>query len=282
MPSLTVYSMLPWMNSRHVAFCSWSMKPNDPLELVSACKACEITNIQLALLPLIQNRTWKDCGEILHDAGVSVLSGMLEASGEDYTTLETIEKTGGLRQDKKWASTLDHAKRVGDIAAEMRLPFVTFHAGFIPEEQCGERRKMLDRICELTEEFANRGLQLGLETGQERAQNVSSVLKELSLPKLGVNFDPANMILYGKGDPVEAMETLQPWVQQVHIKDAIHTQVLGTWGTEVPVGNGDVDWEAFLKLVPENVNLVIEREGGDNRVDDIKRAKSMLEELGAC
>ncbi len=270
------------MNSRHLAVCSWSLKPKDPVALISGCQSSGITHIQLALLPLVQDALWRDCRGILLDAGISVLSGMLEASGEDYTTLETIANTGGLRQDEMWPSTLDNAKRVGDVAAEMGMSLVTFHAGFIPEEQCGERRKMLDRLCELTEEFASRDLQLGLETGQERAQNVASVLQELTLPQLGVNFDPANMILYGKGDPIESMEMLQPWVQQVHIKDAIHTQVQGTWGTEVPVGKGDVDWKTFLQLVPEDINVVIEREGGYNRIDDIKRAKAFLEELGAC
>jgi sugar phosphate isomerase/epimerase len=207
---------------------------------------------------------------------------MFEAFGEDYTSLETIAKTGGLRRDEMWESTLENAKRVGDVAAQMEISLVTFHAGFIPEEQCGERIKMLDRLRELTEEFANRGLQLGLETGQERANNVTTVLEELSQPSLGVNFDPANMILYGKGDPIEAMQMLIPWVKQVHIKDAQQTDVAGTWGTEVVSGKGDVNWNAFLKLVPEECNLVIERECGENRIDDIKRAKAMLEELGAC
>ncbi len=277
-----MYSMLPCMNSRLIALCSWSLQPNNPLELIYECRKCVIENIQLALLPLVHNKDWFQCHSILQDAGIRVVSGMFEVSGEDYTSLETIAQTGGLRRDEVWESTLDNAKRVGDIAAEMELPLVTFHAGFIPEEQCGERRRMLDRLHILTEEFVNRGLVLALETGQERADNVASVLIELSFEELGVNFDPANMILYGKGDPIEAMKTLQPWVQQVHIKDAVATKVAGTWGTEVVVGEGDVDWKTFLELVPDDVNLVIEREGGGNRVGDVKRAKTMLEGLGVC
>jgi sugar phosphate isomerase/epimerase len=258
------------------------LKPESPFGLISSCQECGIENIQLALLPLVHNPKWKDCRQILLDSDISVISGMLEASGEDYTSLETIAQTGGLRRDEVWESTLDNAKRVGDIAAEMGLSLVTFHAGFIPEEQCGERRRMLDRLHILTEEFVERDLLLGLETGQECSDNVASVLIELSFEELGVNFDPANMILYGKGDPIEAMKTLQPWVQQVHIKDAVATKVAGTWGTEVVVGEGDVDWKTFLELVPDDVNLVIEREGGGNRVGDVKRAKTMLEGLGVC
>ncbi len=243
---------------------------------------CEINAVQLALLPLIHNPNWTNAAEIIADAGITIVSGMLEASGEDYTSLETIAKTGGLRQEAMWESTIENTKRVANSAAEIGIPLVTFHAGFIPEERCNERSKMLDHLHMMTEVCIDCGVSLGLETGQESAGNAASILIELRLDELGVNFDPANMILYGKGDPIEAMNILQPWVQQVHIKDAKHTEVQGTWGTEVPVGKGDVAWESFLKLVPEHVNLVIEREGGANRINDIKQAKQMLQELGAC
>lgn len=270
------------MSSRCLGVCSWSLKPQNPMELVSACKDCGIDAIQLALLPLIEDSTWSECWKFLRDSGIVVLSGMLEASGEDYSTLETIANTGGLRQDAMWPSTEYNAKRVADIAMQMQLPLVTFHAGFIPEEDCDERTKMLGRLRRLSDIFGSKGIMLGLETGQERAENVVRVLEELSLPQLGVNFDPANMILYGKGNPIEAIKTLKPWVQQVHIKDAKATKQLGTWGTEVPSGEGDVPWEEFLTLVPEEVDLIIEREGGNSRIHDIQQAKQLLESFSEC
>jgi sugar phosphate isomerase/epimerase len=252
------------------------------MELVSSCQECEIDCIQLALLPLVHDSAWSECGQALHESGITVLSGMLEASGEDYSTLETIARTGGLRQDEMWSSTEENAKRVADIATQMQIPLVTFHAGFIPEDDCEERTKMLGRLKKLSDIFASSGILLGLETGQERAENVVSVLEELSIPQLGVNFDPANMILYGKGNPIEAMSMLLPWVQQVHIKDAEQSEQVDAWGTEVPVGEGDVEWNGFLKLVPSGVNFVIEREGGNNRMNDVKQAKNMLEEFCIC
>jgi L-ribulose-5-phosphate 3-epimerase len=252
------------------------------MELVSLCIDCEIDCIQLALLPIVHDSAWSECGQVLRDSGITVLSGMLEASGEDYSTLETIAQTGGLRQDAMWPSTEENAKRVADIASQMQLPLVTFHAGFIPEEQCDERTKMVERLHVLSNIFESRGIRLGLETGQECAENVVSVLEELALPQLGVNYDPANMILYGKGDPIEAIKLLKPWVQQVHIKDAKVTDVAGTWGTETPAGEGDVPWKEFLQLVPQEVHLVIEREGGETRVADIKQAKHMLMKYQAC
>ena len=270
------------MSSRCLGVCSWSLKPLNPIELVSSCQECEIDCIQLALLPLVHETAWGECQQALRDSGIKVLSGMLEATGEDYSTLESIAQTGGLRQDAMWVSTEENAKRVADIAAQMQLPLVTFHAGFIPEEQCDERSKMIERLHVLSNIFESCGIRLGLETGQERAENVVSVLEELALPLLGVNYDPANMILYGKGDPIEAIKLLKPWVQQVHIKDAKVTDVAGTWGTETPAGEGDVPWKEFLQLVPDDVNLLIEREGGEDHVNDIKQAKKLVEELSIC
>ena len=90
-----------------------------------------------------------------------------------------------------------------------------------------------------------------------------------------VNFDPANMILYGKGEPREAVKLLAPWIRQVHVKDALFTQQPGTWGEEVPWGDGAVGARSFindLESLGFTGNYVIEREGGDNRVKDIRLA----------
>jgi sugar phosphate isomerase/epimerase len=97
-----------------------------------------------------------------------------------------------------------------------------------------------------------------------------------------VNFDPANMILYDKGNPIEALRTLGPWIRQVHIKDAARTTTPGTWGDEVVAGMGEVDWPAFfaaLKEIGFAGDLCIEREAGMNRVEDIRTAREMVEKI---
>jgi sugar phosphate isomerase/epimerase len=99
--------------------------------------------------------------------------------------------------------------------------------------------------------FAEFGLDLGLETGQETAEALSEFLETLERPNVGVNFDPANMILYDKGDPIEALRTLGPWLKQCHIKDANRTRKTGTWGDEVAVGSGEVDWPSFFRALRE-------------------------------
>jgi len=111
---------------------------------------------------------------------------------------------------------------------------------------------------------------------------LSQFLTKLNRPTVGVNFDPANMILYAKGDPIAALHTLSPWLKQCHIKDANLTQTPGTWGEEVVVGTGQVDWSAFFALL-RTLNFTgdccIEREAGSQRIADIRAARDHVAKL---
>jgi sugar phosphate isomerase/epimerase len=243
---------------------------------------CGIRYVQLALVPVLDDPSWQDTATVLRDAGVEIISGMLETVGEDYSSLASIATTGGVSPDETWQATLKRAKNVAQIAAEMKLPLVTMHAGFLPEEQGEKRSTMIDRLRQLGDLFGAKKIDLAFETGQETGDVLVDVLQELSHPNIGVNFDPANMILYNKGNPVAAMETLSPWIKQIHIKDAVVSEVEGAWGSEVPVGTGDVDWESFLARVPDGVDLIIEREAGENRISDIRTAITLLKANGIC
>jgi len=139
---------------------------------------------------------------------------------------------------------------------------------------------MLGRLAEVADIFGAEKMEVGLETGQETAAALSSLLNKLARPNVSVNFDPANMILYNKGDPVAALRTLGPWIRQAHIKDAVATKVPGTWGEEVPAGEGEVDWRAFFATLGKigfRGDLVIEREAGSQRIADIRAAKTVVE-----
>lgn len=264
-----------------LAVCSWSLQPGDPNDLISKLKATGIRRVQLALDPLRERpEQWGSCPELLAQNEISIVAGMFGCVGEDYSSLDSIRVTGGIAPDATWAANWRNIQATAQLARQLGLRLVTFHAGFLPHEEWDPNFvKMLSRLTQIAELFHGAGLELGLETGQETAPVLAHLLQKLKGANLGVNFDPANMILYDKGNPIDALRTLAPWIRQVHIKDAIRTNEAGTWGQEVAVGTGEVNWPAFFSTLAQigfQGDLVIEREAGDQRLADIGRAREFV------
>jgi len=263
-----------------VAVCSWSLRAKSPAELVDRVRSTGARAVQLALTPIAEDPApWSETFARLADAGIDIASGMLETVGEDYSTLDTIRATGGVVPDATWDATRTRAERSARVAGQHGIRLVTFHAGFIPHEAGSARDRLFARLREIAAMFRAEGARIAFETGQESAETLREALEALQDESIGVNFDPANMILYGMGDPVAAVRVLAPRIAQIHVKDALPTAVPGTWGSEVRVGTGAVDWRAFLDevaKVPATVRLAVEREAGDDRVGDIRAALALL------
>ena len=266
--------------------CSWSMQPTSAEDFFTKLAATGLARTQIALDPIRENvkGAWTDFSNLCAKRGVTCVSGMISTVGEDYTTLETIKKTGGVVPDATWPETWKNIQADADLARRMGLKLVTFHAGFLPHEESDPSfAKLLGRLRQVADLFAANKMVIGLETGQEEAGTLAAFLKKLDRANVGVNFDPANMILYDKGDPVAALRTLGPWVKQCHLKDANHTKTPGTWGEEVRLGTGQVDWRGFFRALDAagfTGDLCIEREAGNQRVADIRAAREYVGKLG--
>ena len=269
---------------RRPGVCSWSLRPHSPADLVDAVRTCGLGAVQLALDP-VRTGAWPLAAtrSAFEAAGIEIISGMMDMAGEEYSSLESIRATGGLRPPGTWAVNLAAAAGNAQVAEQLGLDLVSFHGGFLPHEVTDpERQVMIERIRTIAEVFAEHGVAVALETGQESADTLIEVLEAVGRADVGVNFDPANMILYAMGDPVAAIERLGPFVRQIHVKDALPTTMPGTWGTEVPVGEGAVDWPAFLAAASAHApeaRLVIEREAGEQRATDVRTAVRFLESL---
>jgi len=271
--------------SRRMGVCSWSLQATGPDDLIAKLKACDAKAVQLALEPLREAKSgsaWdaETTFAKLAEADITVLSGMMETVGEDYSTLESIKLTGGLRPDAHWKENLGRAKQLSAICEKFGIGLLTLHAGFLPHDEDDRlRARLLERLEEIAETVCSRDIVLGLETGQEDADTLLTVLDDIDEPMVGANFDPANMILYNMGDPVAALRTLADSIVQLHIKDATYTTKPSTWGVEVPVGTGAVNWDAFFKTLSDlNISgdLVIEREAGTSRLADISTAAKLV------
>jgi len=268
------------LRAENLAVCSWSLGPSDPANLIDQLSQAGIKKVQLALDPVARAEPWAAAGERLAEAGIEIALGMFGCVGEDYSTLESIRATGGIVPDATWADNWANIQQIVPTAMSLGVKLVTFHAGFLPESPDDPSyRKLMDRLRQIAELFAAAGIDLAFETGQETAETLKAFLDDLAQPNVGVNFDPANMILYGKGDPVEAVKILSGYLKSVHIKDAVPAEKPGEWGTEVVVGTGAVDWPGFFEALAAGGfcgPLAIEREGGDQRVADVVTAKQFV------
>jgi sugar phosphate isomerase/epimerase len=272
--------------AQRIAVCSWSLQPTSPQDLAGKILSVGVPRVQLALSPLRESpEIWADTAKILRDSNIAIVSGMVSCIAEDYSTLDSIRSTGGIAPDATWEGNLANFRVEAALAAKMGLKLVTFHAGFFSHEDAYRPdSKMRRRLTIAADVFQEHGALLGLETGQETATELAEFLRAVNHPNLAVNFDPANMILYDKGDPVRALRTLAPWIRQVHIKDAIRTQRAGTWGEEVAAGSGEVQWPAFfsaLRRVNYTGHFALEREAGSNRIGDLQIARQVVERA-AC
>lgn len=267
--------------------CSWSTHPKNPADLVARLKDIGLKKVQLNIGPLRNDpQTWGSVQDLFNQHGLTIASGMFGTVGEDYSTIEAIRRTGGVVPDSTWPENWKIVQDVARIAQKLKLKLVSTHAGFLPHDPADpDFRKLVDRIAQIAKCFADHGLTLLFETGQETADTLLIFLEALDKSGAGntaVNFDPANMILYDKGDPIDSLRKLRPRVLQVHIKDAIRTTTPGEWGKEVAIGDGQVDWKMFLKVLAETDykgDLVIEREAGSDRVGDIRLAIERLSRL---
>jgi sugar phosphate isomerase/epimerase len=275
-------------HSKRLGACSWSLRASNPRELAERVRQVGVANVQLALDPL-RTRAWSidETLAALAAHGLSIRSGMMGMEGEDYTSLATIQASGGVRPTQHWNANLAAARANAKLAQRLGLRLVTFHAGFLPHDaRDPERKVLIERLRAIVDVFGAEGVGVGFETGQERAETLLGVLAELDRPSAGINFDPANMLLYDMGDPVAALELLASRVKQIHVKDARRTKQPGTWGEEVCVGTGEVDWRAFFAVAAKrglDVDLMIEREAGDDRIGDMRKARELVErELAAA
>lgn len=265
-----------------LAVCSWSLQPSDPEDLIAKVSEAGLNAIQLALDPLRSKPlVWGEIREAIATADMTLVSGMFGTVGEDYSSLESIRRTGGVVPDETWDANWKNIQQNAKLAKALQLPLVTFHAGFLPHEETDPKFPVLiDRLRRLADLFGEYNIELGLETGQETAETLDRFLDKLDRPNLGVNFDPANMLLYDMGDPIASLQSLLPRVKQCHIKDASRPSS-SEKGREEPVGEGDVDWKRFLNTLEEagyEGNLVIEREGGNDRVADVRKAVAQIRE----
>ena len=227
-----------------------------------------------------------DCKRLIADSGIRVTSVAAVYEGESYADVAAVRATVGLLPEATRAARIHETKRCADFANEVGSPNVSSHIGYIPEDRAdptyGSLVAALQGICDY---LKRPRMSFCLETGQESAESLRQFIGDVGRDNLMVNFDPANMIAYGTGDPIEALEVLALWVRGVHCKDAVWPKGEGQLGEERPLGEGEVGMERFLAKLKEigyEGPLTIEREvAWEQQLGDFVRGKKLLDRLKA-
>jgi sugar phosphate isomerase/epimerase len=266
-----------------IGVCSWSLQVKSIPELKLKTGELGIDVVQIACGDP-HHADWVEgdrLPEIARAAGFRLIGAMLGFPGEDYTTPQTIQKTGGFGDPATRPERLERLRWALDRTRALGLNDLMLHAGFLPEPKAPDRKPFIDTLAKAADFAKAKSVTLAFETGQETADLLRLTLDELKCPNVKVNFDPANMLLYDKGDPLRAVELLGPDIRSVHVKDANRPKTPGAWGEEVPLGQGQVNIRQFVKTLQKvgyRGPLCIEREAGNQRVTDIAHGIRFLRE----
>jgi sugar phosphate isomerase/epimerase len=223
----------------------------------------------------------------LDRAGFSLTTVFAAYDGESYADIPTVQRTVGFIPSKTRAERERRTCEVSDFAAAIGVGSIACHVGFVPEDTSHPDYIAVREVVGRVADYAAKHRQaFALETGQEPAHVLQRFLKDVNRPNIGINFDPANMILYGTGDPIEALTVLGPQVLSVHVKD-------GDWpprdqkdalGQERPPGQGSVGIPRFIAKLKEigfrgPLNIEREAEKQDERISDIRKAVVYLNSI---
>jgi L-ribulose-5-phosphate 3-epimerase len=222
--------------------------------------------------------------EALAANDISVVTAVVAFTGESYADVATVDKTVGYGPAATRAEREQRTYEVSDFAAELSIPGLATHIGAIPHDVGDpgyiEMRDLVRRLCD---HCASHHQTFALETGQESATELKRFIVDVDRGNLRVNFDPANMVLYGSGDPIEALGAVAEWVVTVHCKDGVGPSEPGQLGHETPLGGGQVGMERFVAKLREigyQGPLIIEREiVGAAQREDIRQAIGLLNRL---
>ncbi len=260
-----------------------------PEEIVSSVASLGLSCGQLAVdgkadLSADAVAAWKTA---IEKHGVTVVTCFMGFAGESYASIPECARTVGLVPADVRDEREQRTYAVSDFAAALGVPGIAMHIGCVTHDRndpdYAAMRDLVRRVCD---HAAKHGQTFALETGQEPADVLEQFIIDVDRDNLFVNFDPANMILYGSGKPLEALEKVGHRVVTAHMKDGTWPPAEGEWGSETPLGQGDVDMAAYvakLKEIGYTGPLVIEREiVGDAQREDILQAIALLQGLGSA
>jgi sugar phosphate isomerase/epimerase len=185
----------------------------------------------------------------------------------------------GMRNER-----IERLKQGIDYCEIAGIPAVHAHFGFIPEDPNNELYiEFIELMKGIASYAAEKEINIYFETGQETPVTLLRSIEDIGADNLGINYDTANLIMYGKANPVDGLHVVGEYVRALHAKDGNYPTNPRELGEEKPIGEGSVDFPAVIRYLKEagfKGHITIEREiSGDKQIEDIKKAKEYLSHL---
>lgn len=197
-----------------------------------------------------------------------------------YDGQETLGLVPAAYRDSRLKTLL----KCSDFAKKIGVQDLVTHVGFLPENP-NERNywDVIYALRHLADKCRQNEQYFLFETGQETPVTLLRAIQDMGCENVGINFDPANLILYGKANPVDALDTIGKYIRGVHGKDGFYPTDGRCLGEETALGEGKVNYPALIKRLKEvgyDGDITIEREiSGEKQKEDILKAKEILEKL---
>ena len=263
---------------------------DDPLRALQAVKSLGLDTIQASKLP---DRYYTPEGAtefagMLRSTGIRADSVVAVFAGESYANRDTVVRTVGFRPLHLIEERLAYLRKCVDFADAIGAKIVTFHMGFLPENpQDDAYTAMLAAVTDIAAYAAKQNVTISLETGQETGEQLAAFLDRITVARVGVNFDPANLVIYGVDAPSRALKHIVGRVTSVHVKDALLPETPGAMGREVRPGEGRAELAECFRMLRASgftgaiiIENYVARGLKTDPMDELRFAKAFLQKSG--
>ena len=188
------------IGNHDIGVCSWSLQPKSMDELLGQVRRLGLEHIQLGFqwIQEMDDATRNGGARQLQSSGIKLTGGMMGFSGEDYTTIASIRRTADTFQKRMWDARGQRSVDALELCKQLGIKTVGTHIGFVPLSNDPGYELIVSRVREIAKPFAQAGVDLLMETGQEAAHELLQFLNDVRCANVRDQFDPANMILYGR------------------------------------------------------------------------------------
>jgi len=262
-----------------------STSAKDPVDVSAGLDLVQSLGLHMVQLSRLPERYYTKQGiydllRMMRMRDIHASSVVVVFDGESYKDQQAVLETVGLRPKALMEERLEYARKCVEFAATIGAPYITFHVGVLPADPANaDYQRMLEAMVNLTGYAKRRGVGIALETGQETAEELLRFVTQIDTGRVGINFDTANLVLYGRDDPPAALRALLGRITSVHIKDGLPPAEPGKLGVETRLGEGKAGVTECLRTLrdanfpgPIVIETYLGRRPGTNPTVELQHA----------